>query len=79
MNIIERNADIDLFKEGYKLFLENCPDSGCCLLYFKRKAELKEINLKKENAIFPEFPKNLMKHNCLELSPYKLKEKLPLH
>jgi len=29
MNKIERNADIDLFKEEYQPFLEICLDSGC--------------------------------------------------
>ena len=29
--------EISLFKEGYKPFLESCPDNGYWLLFFKRK------------------------------------------
>ena len=62
VNKIERKADIDLFKERNKPFWESSQDNGCWLLRFKRKAELKEINLKQEKIMVPKFRCNLIKY-----------------
>jgi translation initiation factor 4E len=49
---VERNADISLFKLGYKPCWESCQDGGCWFIRFKKTDEIKEIDTVWENMLF---------------------------
>lgn len=49
---VERNADISLFKSGYKPCWESCQEGGCWFIRFKKTDEVKEIDTIWENMLF---------------------------
>lgn len=52
VNEIERNADISLFKQGYKPCWESCQSGGCWLIRFKKTDDILEIDTVWENMLF---------------------------
>ena len=49
---IERNAEISLFKKGYKPLWESCQDGGCWFIRFKKCDDPRNIDVVWENMLF---------------------------
>jgi translation initiation factor 4E len=52
VDLIERNTDIGLFKEGYQPLWESCPEGACWFLRFKKTDNPIDINYKWEKLVF---------------------------
>lgn len=49
---IERNADISLFKQGYKPLWESCTNGGCWFIRYRKSDDPREIDAVWENMLF---------------------------
>jgi translation initiation factor 4E len=65
VDLIERNTDIGLFKDGYKPLWESCPEGACWFMRFKKTDNPNDINYKWEKLVFALIGETIEEPNIL--------------